>query len=505
MNSWDCFDTLIGRHYFEPKSIFHIIANKINDPTFVQKRIHAEKKSKSKTYEDIYKKLPKYDPNLEIQIELEYSFPIRSNFDKIKDGDIVVSDMYLSAQQIEKILRHHGLNKDIKIYSSYGGKRDGWMWKKVKKHHNIDYHIGDNIKSDILAARKHGINSIYFPGRLFTEVENFVKNYSYDLSCLMRLIRLSNPYNQNRYLWNHNYGSFFNFCGDEWLEEINGSINYFKLIEHNLNYIIIKRKPNTLVKMYEKESFLSIDGSSYNKLYSGGWYDSLSNFNQRDDHRLLWNDQSQYNIPILINISKLLPKEKELVFCYRDCLYLKYIYDAIYNKDSKMLEVSRRSYKHPFNADYAKYLIDSTKDCIIVDSHGTGKSCSSFFSNMKLDRKLIHICLHEAKKHKKNKIFHSYLCSCAKGQHFSCIGRAFEKFNIPYLGSLIGFENNSAIRSISEHDKVICDVQFQAIKECCDRIKFYPNIVENPKLLNSLLDMIKKHPYTTRVVQSIIK
>jgi hypothetical protein len=505
MNSWDCFDTLIGRYYFEPKSIFNIVAQKINDPSFVKKRIDAEKKSKSKTYEDIYKKLSKYDPSLELETELEYSFPIKYNFDNIKDGDVIVSDMYLSAFQIEKILRHHGLNKDIKVYSSYGGKKDGWMWKKVKGHHNIDFHTGDNIKSDVLSARKHGIKSIYFPGRLITETENFIKTYSNDLCYLMRLIRLLNPYKQNRYLWNHNVGSFLNFCGDEWLEEINGNINFFKLIEHDTNHIILKRKPNVLVKLLNKDSLLSTDNYRYNKLYSGSWYDSLENFSDRDDHRLLWNDQSQYNIPILINISKLLPKNQKFVFCHRDCLYLKYIYDSIYNTNSHMLEVSRKSYRHPFNNDYIKYIIENTKDAIIVDSHGTGKSSSVFFNNMKIERKLIHICLHEAKKHKKNKIFHSYFSSCAKGQHFSCRGRAFEKFNIPYLGALIGFENNRAIRSISEHDKTICDVQFNAIKECCKYIKYFPNIIENSKMLNSLLDMIKKHPYTTRVVKSIIK
>lgn len=505
MNSWDCFDTLIGRYYFEPKSIFNIVANKINDPSFTNKRIQAEKKSKHKTYEDIYKRLPKYDPNIEIETELEYSFPIKCNFDNIKDGDIIVSDMYLSVSQIEKILRHHGLDKDIKIYSSYGGKRDGWMWQKVKKHHNIEYHTGDNIKSDIISARKHNINSIYFPGRLFTYTENFIKPYSYDLSCLMRMIRLLNPYKQNKYLWFHNNGSFFNFCGDEWLEEINGSVNYFKLIEHNIDYIVLERKPNILVKLFNNESLLSINKTPYNRLYSGLWHDSVPDFKERDDHRLLWNDQSQYNIPILINISKLLPQDKKLVFCYRDCLYLKHIYDSIYNKNSTMLEVSRKSYRNPFNNDYIQYIIDTTQDCIIVDSHGTGKSSSSFFSNMKINRKLIHICLHEAKKHKKNKIFHSYLTSCAKGQHFSCRGRAFEKFNIPYLGSLIGFENNNAIRSISEHDKTICDVQLNTIIECCKYIKYYPNIVANNSLLNSLLDMIKVHPYTTRVVKSIIK
>lgn len=505
MTSWDCFDTLIGRYYFEPKSIFDIVGRKIHDPKFSKKRREAEKKSKTKTYEDIYKRLPGYDPEIEIQTELEFSFPIKCNINNIQDGDIIVSDMYLSASQIERILRYHGLQKDVKIYSSYGGKRDGWMWERIKKQHNIDYHIGDNLKSDIISARNHNIKSIYFPGRLFTETENFIKNYSYDLACLSRMVRLLNPYKQNRCQWIHNNGSFMNFCGDEWIEEINGNINYFKLIEHSIDHIVLRRDTHVLVKILYDNSMLSINSSPYNILYNGNWYNYDSNKTERDDKRLLWNDQSQYNIPILINISKLLPKNEKFVFCYRDCLYLKHIYDAIHGTDSPMLEVSRKSYYKPFNDEYIKYVLETTKDCIIVDSHGSGKSSNTFFSNMRSDRKLIHICLHEAKKNKKKPIFHSYLTECAKGQHFSCKGRAFEKFNIPYLGSLINFENNTAIRLDSEHDKAICDIQFEAIKECCKYIGHYPNIYPNNILLNSLLDMIKKHPYTTRVVNTIIK
>lgn len=506
MNSWDCFDTLIGRKYFDPKSIFHVVANKINDPSFVSKRIKAEKKSKKKTYQDIYNHLPKYDPNIELEAELEYSFPIKCNFDSIQDGDIIVSDMYLNESQIENILRYHGLDKDVKIYSSYGGKKSGWMWDSVKSKHNIDYHFGDNLGSDVIKARKHGINGVFFPGRIFTEKENILKYYSNDLANFVRMLRLLNPHIQNRCHWIHSNGSFFNLCGTEWIEEVGGKINFFHLKNHQPDKIILNRSANKkiIVNLLSNECFLSYNSSNLNKIYDGKWYGFDHTMTIRNDHRLLWNDQTQYNIPVLINISKLLPNNHSLVFCYRDCLYLRYVYDSIHNKESKMLEVSRKSYNNPYSYDYINYILNITKDSIIVDSHGSGKSASKFFNNMKADRQLIHICLHDPKKNKKNKIFHSTLINCDSGEKYCCKGRAFEKFNIPNIGPLVNFKDGIAVRASSEHDPTICDIQYQAIQECCKYIKYYPNIKGNILLINNFLDFMKIS-YTSSAVTTIIK
>lgn len=506
MNSWDCFDTLIGRKYFDPKSIFHVVANKINDPSFVSKRIKAEKKSKKKTYEDIYKHLPKYDPNLELQTELEYSFPIKSNFNMVQDGDVVVSDMYLNIHQIEKILRYHGLDKDIKIYSSYGGKKHGWMWDTIKAKHNIINHTGDNIDSDVNKARNHGINAIFFPGRFFTEKESILKNYSYDLACLCRMLRLLNPYHQNRSQFIHSNGSFFNICGNEWIEEIAGNINFFNLKQHSTNEIILNRSSNKniLIKILNDQILLNENSSAFRHLYSGQWHNFDQTLSIRNDHRLIWNDQTQYNIPALINISKFLPHDYSLVFCYRDCLYLKYIYDSIYKTNSKMLDVSRKAYQNPYNKEYVQYIIDTTQNSIIVDSHGRGKTANDFFNRLNISRKLIHVCLHDAKKNKKHKIFHSTLVNCANKEHYSCAGRAFEKFNIPYLGPLVDFKDGIAIRAPSEHDATICDIQFKSIQECCRYIGYYPNIQPNKFLLNNLLELMK-FSYTSHSVKSIKK
>ena len=48
MNSWDVFDTLIGRLHFHPHSIFDEVSSRIGDASFKDKRISAWKQVKKK-------------------------------------------------------------------------------------------------------------------------------------------------------------------------------------------------------------------------------------------------------------------------------------------------------------------------------------------------------------------------------------------------------------------------------------------------------------------------
>lgn len=190
MNSWDCFDTLVARKYFHPQTVFQAVAKKLNDPTFVQRRIQAEKQSNG-TYESIYKNLPGHDPELEFQTELEHCFGIVENLQKVKDGDIIVSDMYLSSEQVARILKSCGLDKDVKVYVTPGGKHNGTIWPHLGK---IDFHTGDNLRSDVNSPRSFGINAIHYVETNFTDVERFVLAQNGELACWMRYVRLSCPY-----------------------------------------------------------------------------------------------------------------------------------------------------------------------------------------------------------------------------------------------------------------------------------------------------------------------
>lgn len=173
--SFDVFDTLILRKTKSSREAF----TQINDGTcFSVKRIFAEKKARkcSKkedvTLSDIYKFLPDYDENKEIEKEIEvcYANPkamqVYNNLRKMGEKIVIVSDMYLSCETICTILKNAGYNiDDVPVYvsSEYGKtKHTGNLFKIVLK----DYpgqkiiHVGDNVVSDYLSPMLLGIKAI---------------------------------------------------------------------------------------------------------------------------------------------------------------------------------------------------------------------------------------------------------------------------------------------------------------------------------------------------------
>lgn len=198
MTSWDCFDTLIARKYVYPYTIFDEVGKRLNIPNFKQIRIEAEKVSNG-TYDDIYSRLPGIDKNIELVVEKEHLFPIMENMSRVKDGDIIVSDMYLSVEQVTDLLKSCGLTKDVKVYVTWGGKWDGWIWPTIERP---DLHVGDNFRSDVEVPAKLGIKTEFYNGHEMTSVEKEVYQTDVELACWMRYIRLSCPYvNANRIVW----------------------------------------------------------------------------------------------------------------------------------------------------------------------------------------------------------------------------------------------------------------------------------------------------------------
>ena len=203
MNSWDCFDTLIARLYFHPKTVFDEVGRRIGDPDFRTKSVRAEKAS-NKTYEDIYARLPGVDPQIELDVELEHNFAINENIIQVKDGDLILSDMYLPADFIMKMLRNVGMGRDVDIIVTPNGKKKGWIWDEVKSKYNIENHYGDNMKSDVLSAKANGVNGIHYNGHELNDVERMVYKHDKQLALWMRCTRLQCPFNDERHIrfWN---------------------------------------------------------------------------------------------------------------------------------------------------------------------------------------------------------------------------------------------------------------------------------------------------------------
>jgi hypothetical protein len=206
MNSWDCFDTLVARRYKDHYTIFDEVGQKLSIKNFRELRISAEKNSNG-TFEEIYKNLPGIDPNIEIELDIEHCFPIVENIQQVKDGDVIVSDIYYPTSVVEKILKKCGLNKNVKFYVSPDGKRNGWIWKTIEG--TIDKHTGDNKKTDVKSPKKFGIESVYYTGSFFNEIEENVFLKNPNLALWMRYIRLSCPYIDNhlKNLW-HDQSNF---------------------------------------------------------------------------------------------------------------------------------------------------------------------------------------------------------------------------------------------------------------------------------------------------------
>jgi hypothetical protein len=391
MNSWDCFDTLVARRFVYPQSIFEEVSKRLKIDNFVKLRIKAEKRSDG-TYEGIYKNLSGIDCNIEFEIELEHLYGIKENIDKVRDGDIVVSDMYFSKEQISKILKSCGLKKNIEIYVTPDGKRKGYIWQHLPK---IDLHTGDNYKSDVESPNKFGILTEQYYEHKLNSVEEFVYSSDINLACWMRYVRLSCPY----------------------------------------------------ISSHEKQ---------------------------------LWNDQSNFNLPVLALASLELP-DKNIAFTFRDSIYWQQIYEVLTNKKSKQLHVSRQCYLNP-SIEFNNYVLSTVKDHIIVDLQGTGRSLKEFFKN--------------------NLPESIYICGPTEYPVVSIAGKSsdsIERHNISSLGTLIDYTKDGPKRAECEHNSEIIKVQKNAIDVAVNSAKFF-KIKRNKSLLINLLQRMKNN-YTHKTVR----
>lgn len=209
--SFDIFDTLIKRDVVNPKDIFFLVEKKlenmnINIPHYRNKRLAAEFEARknlnreeislSNIYDSFYKNNQEYNKEtifklreIEIETEIEVS-TINLNIKPIFDycilnnkKIILISDMYLEKEIIEKILIKNNIyiKRDyFKLFVSNEfecTKRSGKLYEVVKRHLGINnndvYHIGDSLRSDYLMAIKNGIKAY----RIDTNINN--TNYTY--------------------------------------------------------------------------------------------------------------------------------------------------------------------------------------------------------------------------------------------------------------------------------------------------------------------------------------
>lgn len=188
--SFDIFDTLLFRTVLSPEDVFDIVQYRYNEKhdnkirnfketrTRYEIKLRDSDKNREITLEKIYNSLPYTE---EIKKELCYleknteinncipNMPMLELMQKCSEYNkkiIIVSDMYLDRDTIEKMLRKIGITCRYRLFlSSEEGvtKKSGRLFPKVidilgVKSSDI-IHIGDNEYSDIKMAEKAGIKA----------------------------------------------------------------------------------------------------------------------------------------------------------------------------------------------------------------------------------------------------------------------------------------------------------------------------------------------------------
>jgi hypothetical protein len=204
VRSWDVFDTLIARRCGHPHAIFDLMGAVLGDD-FRTSRVQAESAARASKQEisldDIYDKLQiargwsaeerRSALELEIRIEFANVIPITENLSRVRDGDVLVSDMYLPQEIIMGLLRSAGLDKDVTLFVSTHGKADGSMWRRLKAHFYILRHTGDNPHSDFLRPLWHRIPARLTEASVETPWERVLRcNGAPALSAYVREMRL---------------------------------------------------------------------------------------------------------------------------------------------------------------------------------------------------------------------------------------------------------------------------------------------------------------------------
>lgn len=202
--SFDIFDTLITRPFYEPLDMFRIMDKDYRELTHndvginfskirvISENICRENKRKTDpecqevTLDEIYDTIhTQYEISKDVleklkKKECEYEIRFCKRRDTIHElyelaldmGKKVIftSDMYLPEDVIVKILKENGYTEYTKLYLSSTVKKIKWtgdLYRHVFKDMGLEpgemIHMGDNFESDYKRAKELGMNSIHIP------------------------------------------------------------------------------------------------------------------------------------------------------------------------------------------------------------------------------------------------------------------------------------------------------------------------------------------------------
>lgn len=432
--SFDVFDTLVGRLHYDPESVFRLVESNFPYPNFVYLRSLSGRKSNG-SLEDVYQKFRAITNiseekaqelmNFELETELSNIFPIVENVNLVRNGDLIVSDTYYNLDQMKKILAKIGLAKTVTAYISPTGKSSGDVWQHIAQNFSVHLHLGDNYASDVAMALKHSIPAKHYKDSQLSSYEQAVMDLEHrDLACLMRTLRLQNPY-----------------------------------------------PPGS-------------------------------------PHYLLWNEQAELNVPLLIQCSLYLDefckahKKQKILFTSRGtCLWMKIFQKMFPEYDSVYFQTSNYVYMHP-SSSFIEYVQSIyTENSVIVDEHGSGSACGLFFKRHLNKKPTYFLILREENSTSQQVEFKDCLQEIAEvdcNPIYSIItskegysGDAIEGLNKDIIGSLKDMQEGKRIRFAHENNVNMIYPSHHCMDLCLELLPNYKFQPFDKKLVKFLLSSLE--------------
>jgi hypothetical protein len=202
VDSFDLFDTILGKKTNDQTALFNKCMELNKLPNFTEIRIQSEIKAKEKNpfynLNHIYKYVQNHyklnysklinSISIELTIEAENLYPIYTNINKLTMDSILIIESYFTSEQIKKFLSLFNII-DIPIFTSSElcmSKTDGTIYNYLKKDYKIKLHTGSNYTDDYEIPKKYKIPSIHYTfdtnqnilklqNKLTIETKNYIK------------------------------------------------------------------------------------------------------------------------------------------------------------------------------------------------------------------------------------------------------------------------------------------------------------------------------------------
>lgn len=182
--SFDIFDTLLCRPYMHPTDLFKHLEKMEGATGFAKERIKAENRARQKfknyteiNYDEIYDEIaPKFKNLKEKELELEaQTLYVNPDIKKIYDYAlslgkkiIIISDMYLKPDYLEKVLKSKGYINFEKLYVSSESRKNkhscelfNYAINDLSLKASQILHFGDHYHSDVNMAKICGISAFH--------------------------------------------------------------------------------------------------------------------------------------------------------------------------------------------------------------------------------------------------------------------------------------------------------------------------------------------------------